>query len=210
MELSFEVCNALKALSSSPKAEFEAVVVQATEDLIEISQEEKIVTCQSKVCCSSSSSYSSLLTLFTELSKHQLSSQHLTEQLQDLDWPQDRIASVCTAYESVTSSVRCCLSSVASLLPHIVDVDWKLVHTVSSTSNAAEKESVYLLRFTVRPSNMASNGTGCSTNEAGSAASGSKPNLEYITLRCSLPELVAVTDSLRRAVATLNKLAGAN
>ncbi|KAF2347423.1 COMM domain [Trinorchestia longiramus] len=226
MEISSEVSAGLKALTLCNLGEFNNIVELAVQDLVHIAEG---FNCNNTECCSHSTSYSSLLVVFTELSKRNLSAQHLVDLLQDLDWPEGRIDVVSAAYEQVTRSTRRCLTSVASLLPHVVDVDWKLLHTVSGGPCSSSKESTYLLRLTVRiaapggslPSaapggNLPSAAPG--GNLPSAAPGGSLPSaatstrdqadLQHVTLRCSLQQLIAVTDSLRRAVATVNKLAG--
>lgn len=183
MELSVEVLESLKLLGSSDPNHFKTVVKEAFADVSDYCTG----NVQHKVCCSSGGCYSGLVVLLAELTKRMVSSDQLETLLHELSWPKEHTELMLSQYLRHLPTIRMNLVSIATLLPHVIDIDWKLQQTVSGAPLPPPEEALYVLRLTVR---------------RGSA-------LEDVSLQCSLPQLVSLTDSLRQAGAAMAKLAAA-
>ena len=180
MELSNEVTSAIVLLAKVSEQEFTGAIQECAQHIAQLSNSSTINTtglrCQTP-----------LLTLLLEAAKRNYSHDQLVRFLEDLSFELDRLKSITKLYEKNLSTLRhrlICINS--TMLSHVVDLDWKLQQEVTNGPGLQNKEASYLLKFTIL--------------QPGSTS------LEHMTLQCSVPQMVAITASLRQAKIAMTKL----
>ncbi|XP_060556305.1 COMM domain-containing protein 3-like [Ruditapes philippinarum] len=89
--------------------------------------------------------YSSMVTLVTEATKHDLDNNSISSVLEECKYASDRIETFNKVYNTKKPLMQILLSSVGTCPPHIVDVDWRLDYYIKNNHLERVNEAVYLV-----------------------------------------------------------------
>lgn len=89
--------------------------------------------------------YSSMVTLVTEATKHDLDNNSISSVLEECKYTSDRIETFNKVYNTKKPLMQILLSSVGTCPPHIVDVDWRLDYYIKNNHLERVNEAVYLV-----------------------------------------------------------------
>jgi polycomb group RING finger protein 4 len=130
--------------------------------------------------------FSSLLTFFLEVAKHDRDPTALRHILEDCKFSSDRVEQVVSSYEKHKSQVRAVLARIGSNPPHIVDVSWRLDYYIKNNHVSRISQPVYLINLTTESDQSVKSG---------------------VQLACSRDQLQDLVGKLREACKSLERTA---
>ncbi|EGD80947.1 hypothetical protein PTSG_01530 [Salpingoeca rosetta] len=142
MELAHRVEEELRVAADSsqvPDPTFSKVLRHAASALTQQSSDEDVDDLDRPA----KQAHAGVVTLLAEACKQQATAESLSSLLEDLSFSESRAQQVVTAYQENMTVARSHLRRLASELPHVVDVKWRLDHTTKGNNLESIQEPLY-------------------------------------------------------------------